>query len=52
MNYKTKCKERIEKLADDIEQDNAVKIKEIKANKKRLNKLKRNKPQKFLSISV
>lgn len=52
MNNRKKCKERLEKLADDIQQYNSVRMKEIKAKKKRLNKLQRNKPQKFLSISV
>lgn len=40
MNNRKKCKERIENLVDDIEQYNAVKVKEIKAKKKRLNKEK------------
>lgn len=35
MNCNAKCKERVEKLADDIEQYNAVKIKETKAKRKR-----------------
>lgn len=52
MNNRKICKENVEKLADDIEQYNSVKRKEIKAKNKRLNKLKRNKLQKFLSISV